>query len=163
MLVYCDGACKKNPGPGGWGVSTRDDDNNLQYAYGYIEESTNNIAEMTAMINALRFVQSGGEQNNTIKSDSQYVINGLTKWIPGWVKKGWKTGAGEPVKNKELWVEMRDIYTSIKDEGRSVEILWVKGHSGEPGNELVDQLANLAIELKQDSSGTLQKHNNEDE
>lgn len=151
--IYCDGACKGNPGPSGWGVFCATDSAN-HYHYGYLEVATNNIAEMTAMLYAIEMAAELNEPNVTIKTDSQYTVNGLTKWVSGWKAKGWKTASGSDVKNKELWIELYTKYSTLQ-QSCNVDIKWVKGHSGTYGNEMADELANLAIETKSTDKGII--------
>ena len=138
VVMYTDGACRGNPGPGGWGVS-------LQYnghsktLKGSEPETTNNRMELMAVISGLNELKRGC--NIKLYTDSKYVLDGITKWIHDWKKRGWKTSAKKPVKNAGLWQQL--------DEARQqheIDWHWVKGHSGDPGNELADELANQAID-----------------
>ncbi|MEO1251434.1 MAG: ribonuclease HI [Pseudomonadota bacterium] len=133
IIIYTDGACSGNPGPGGWGVLIEDGGQSREL-FGGEAETTNNRMEMKAVIEALKTVGAGSSV--TIYTDSQYVKNGVTQWIHGWKRNGWKTSARKPVKNKDLWVEL-DALT----DGRSIDWRWVKGHAGDPGNERADALA----------------------
>jgi ribonuclease HI len=136
--IYTDGACRGNPGPGGWGAW-------LKYAgvekelYGGEKESTNNRMELMAAIQALEALT----QPCAIKlyTDSKYVLQGITEWMNNWKKRGWKTAAKKPVKNEDLW---RRLDAAI--EKHTINWSWVKGHSGNEGNEKADELANKGIE-----------------
>ena len=136
--IFTDGACKGNPGPGGWGAILRYDETEKEI-YGASKNTTNNIMEMTAVIESLRNLKKPCEL--IITTDSKYVKNGITNWIHNWKKNGWKTAAKKEVKNKELWIELDSL---IKKH--SISWAWVKGHSGHPENERADLLANIAIE-----------------
>ena len=128
MEVYTDGSCLGNPGPGGWAAIGPD-----FTLSGGLAHTTNNIMELTAALKALEHV--GTSQNIVIYTDSCYVKNGITKWILNWKKNGWKTARGEPIKNRELWVQLDDV------NGTHVTWKWVKAHNGHPQNEAVDKLA----------------------
>ncbi|MBC8213766.1 MAG: ribonuclease HI [Candidatus Marinimicrobia bacterium] len=136
--IFTDGACKGNPGPGGWGAILRYG-NTTKELLGYSENTTNNIMELTAVIEALRSLTRTCKV--VITTDSNYVKNGITKWIEKWKSNGWKTANRKSVKNQTLWV-------SLLEESKKHEISWhwVKGHSGHPENERADELANIAIE-----------------
>ncbi len=136
--IFTDGACRGNPGPGGWGVLLRTSKHQKQL-YGGEPQTTNNRMEMTAVIEALRTLKHQGQLK--ITTDSQYVLKGVTEWMPNWKMKNWKTAARKPVKNADLW----QILDSLLD-GHEVEWVWVKGHSGHVENELVDDLANKGID-----------------
>ena len=136
--IYTDGACKGNPGPGGWGAILRYQDSEKEIR-GYSDNTTNNIMELTAVIEALKSLKKPCVIS--ITTDSTYVKNGITVWIHNWIKNGWKTASKKNVKNKELWIELND---QIK--AHDIDWAWVKGHSGHPENERADFLANLAIE-----------------
>jgi ribonuclease HI len=134
--IYTDGACSGNPGPGGWGTIIYFTDGRVQDNGGATPNTTNNRMELQASIAALEaYAASGQTQPITLYTDSEYVRNGITKWISGWKKKGWKTAAGKPVMNQDLWQEL--------DELNSPRVTWqyVKGHSGDPGNERADAIA----------------------
>lgn len=134
--IYTDGACSGNPGPGGWGTIIYFTDGRVQDIGGATPNTTNNRMELQASIVALEAYEASGQtQPITLYTDSEYVRNGITKWISGWKKKGWKTAAGKPVMNQDLWQEL--------DELNSSKINWqyVKGHSGDPGNERADAIA----------------------
>jgi ribonuclease HI len=134
--VYTDGACSGNPGPGGWGAVLYFNDGTVQELGGAQANTTNNRMELQGAIAALEaYEQSGQTQAITLNTDSEYVRNGITKWVEGWKKKGWKTSAGKPVLNQDLWEEL--------DALKSSKITWqyVKAHAGDPGNERADTIA----------------------
>ena len=135
ITLYTDGGCSGNPGPGGWAFAAYDGGVNLASSSGGSESTTNNRMELTAVINALHFAIDAGYDAAEIRTDSQYVRNGITTWIHGWKKKGWKTAGGDPVKNKEFWLELDSLNGRI-----DVTWTWVKGHAGIEGNELCDSL-----------------------
>ena len=131
--VFTDGACSGNPGPGGWGVlAISGQDVNEWYAPE--RETTNNQMELMAAIMALRHLPCNSKIS--LFSDSKYVIDGITEWLPGWKKREWRTAAGKPVKNKELWQELEAL-----SDGRAISWQWVRGHVGNAGNERADELA----------------------
>tara|TARA_B100000029_G_C17492597_1_gene929670 strand:+ start:773 stop:1210 length:438 start_codon:yes stop_codon:yes gene_type:complete len=136
--IYTDGACKGNPGPGGWGAILHYN-GNIKEINGYSPDTTNNIMEITAVIKAINLLNR--PCTITITTDSTYVKNGITKWIHTWKNKNWKTANKKPVKNKKLWQQLDE---AIKQHDITWE--WVKGHSGHPQNEKADELANKAIE-----------------
>ena len=136
--IFTDGACRGNPGPGGWGALLRCGAHEREL-WGGERETTNNRMEMTAVREALRALKRPSEV--VLTTDSQYVRKGITEWIGGWKRRGWKTAGGQPVKNAELWREI-DAEAARHD----VQWLWVKGHSGHPENERVDTLANRGID-----------------
>lgn len=136
--VFTDGACLGNPGPGGWGVLIIEDGKRRELNGGEAD-TTNNRMEMLAAIRALE--ATADEPAITLVTDSQYVKNGITSWIKGWKRNGWKNAAKQPVKNRDLW-ELLDALT----QNRTVEWKWVKGHSGHPENDRVDELAREAAE-----------------
>tara|TARA_A100000171_G_scaffold52008_2_gene68539 strand:+ start:194 stop:637 length:444 start_codon:yes stop_codon:yes gene_type:complete len=137
--IYTDGACRGNPGPGGWGVLLRYKGKE-KTLHGGEANTTNNRMELTAVIKALESLNRPGCQVR-IFSDSKYVLNGINEWIANWKKRGWKTAAKKPVLNVALWQEL-DALVAQHD----IEWQWVKGHSGDPGNEKADELANLGID-----------------
>ena len=136
--VYTDGACRGNPGPGGWGVLLRYGSHEKRMRGGEAN-TTNNRMELMAAIMALEAVKKAGKIRLT--TDSQYVKNGITQWLANWKRRGWKTASKQPVKNQDLWQRL-DRATIDHD----IEWQWVRGHSGHPENEIADQLANLGIE-----------------
>ena len=136
--IFTDGACKGNPGPGGWGALLRSGEH-VRELWGGEAVTTNNRMEMTAVIEALGALRRPSEV--VLTTDSQYVRKGITEWIEGWKKRDWRTAAKQPVKNAELWREMDALAARHRIEWR-----WVKGHSGHAENERVDALANRGIE-----------------
>ena len=138
VYIYSDGACKGNPGPGGWGAILKYGDN-VKEIKGFAPNTTNNIMELMGVIEALKSLTRSCEV--IITTDSTYVKNGITEWIHNWKMKGWKTANKKPVKNKEYWQQ-------LDQEASRHEItwVWVKGHSGHPENERADELANDAVE-----------------
>ena len=139
IKVYTDGACKGNPGPGGWGVyiQFKEDEKEL---YGGNPETTNNQMEMQAALEALKYLKDEDEVIE-LYTDSNYLRQGITEWIHKWKKNNWKTAAKKPVANRDLWIEISDL-----NEKMTVEWNWVKGHAGDPGNERADELANIGAE-----------------
>jgi ribonuclease HI len=138
VVIYTDGACKGNPGPGGWGVWLQSCGHEKEL-WGGESQTTNNRMELTAVIEALASLKR--RCHVTIYTDSEYVRNGITKWIHGWKERGWKTADKKPVKNIELWQRLDGLNAS-----HDVDWRWVKGHAGDPGNERADQLANRGVE-----------------
>ncbi|MCG7872585.1 MAG: ribonuclease HI [Candidatus Thiodiazotropha lotti] len=136
--LFTDGACKGNPGPGGWGVVLRYGDHE-KHLYGGEATTTNNRMELLAVIKGLQQLKRSSRV--AVTTDSQYVKNGITQWIHNWKKNGWKTAARKAVKNADLW----QILDSEVNK-HQVDWYWVKGHAGHPGNELADQLANKGIQ-----------------
>ena len=138
VIIYTDGACRGNPGPGGWGVLIKYREHSKEM-YGGDASTTNNKMELTAAIEALKEIKEPCEI--TLYTDSKYVLKGIEEWIHNWKKRGWKGSNRKPVKNIELWKkldELRDKHT--------IKWNWVKGHSGDPGNETADMLANRGID-----------------
>ncbi|MFO1220772.1 MAG: ribonuclease HI [Burkholderiaceae bacterium] len=134
VVIYTDGACKGNPGPGGWGAWLRWGGHEREL-YGGEARTTNNRMELTAVIQALTALKRGCRV--AIYTDSEYVRNGITSWIHAWKQRGWRTADKKPVKNVELWQRL-DALAAQHD----VQWHWVKGHDGDPGNEKADALAN---------------------
>jgi ribonuclease HI len=138
VVIYTDGACSGNPGPGGygavlqWGEHTRE-------IYGGEPATTNNRMELLAAVNALEALKR--PMDIVLYTDSTYVRNGITKWIVGWKRNGWLTSAKKPVKNADLWQELE-----AAADRHTVDWRWVKGHSGDPGNEHADELARRGID-----------------
>jgi ribonuclease HI len=143
VVIYTDGACKGNPGPGGWGVLLRSAGNQKEL-FGGEPSTTNNRMELTAVIQALEALKRPCAV--TLYLDSQNVLKGITEWLPGWKAKGWKTANKQPVKNAELW---RRIDELLAQGGHVVDWRWVRGHNGDPGNERADALANLGVQSVQ--------------
>lgn len=142
LIIYTDGGCHGNPGPGGWGCVIVDGSAETKYSGGE-KNTTNNRMELMAAINALKAVSENSEWRNRkieVFSDSQYVKNGITSWINSWKKNGWKTAAKKPVLNKELWVALDELYCNL-----NVEWKWVKGHAGVKYNEICDQLCQMEM------------------
>lgn len=139
--MYTDGACRGNPGPGGWGVVLASGEHEKTLK-GYETDTTNNRMELMAAIMALRTLNTPCEV--ALWTDSQYVRQGITQWIHNWIKRGWKTSTKQPVKNAELWKTLHE-----ETQRHKVTWHWVKGHSGHPGNERADSLANEAIDEHQ--------------
>ena len=137
VLAFTDGACKGNPGPGGWGVLLRYGDTEKTF-YGSEPHTTNNRMELTAAIEALSRIREPCAVS--LFTDSQYVIKGITEWLKGWKQKGWRTSTKKPVLNDDLWKRLDTL-----NEHHVVSWHWVRGHSGHRENELVDALANQAI------------------
>ncbi|MCP3669685.1 MAG: ribonuclease HI [Gammaproteobacteria bacterium] len=136
--IFTDGACRGNPGPGGWGAVMRFKGKEKQL-YGGEPETTNNRMELKAVIKALEELTRPAEVRVT--TDSQYVKKGITEWIHNWKRNGWRTAAKKPVKNSDLWRELDELVAH-----HDVVWEWVKGHSGHPENELADDLANKGID-----------------
>ena len=138
--IYTDGACKGNPGPGGWGALLKSADSQKELCGGALL-TTNNRMEMTAVIEALSALKRPCHVR--LHVDSQYVLKGMTEWLPGWKSRGWKTAAKAPVKNVDLWQWLDALVSSA---GHKIDWHWVKGHNGHPGNERADELANQGVE-----------------
>ena len=136
--IYTDGACSGNPGPGGWGAVLRWRGNEREMCGG-APDTTNNRMELMAAIEGLAALKE--VCSVTLTTDSQYVRQGITQWIQGWKRNGWRTAAKKPVKNADLWRRLDQLV-----ERHEVEWKWVKGHSGHRENEIADELANLGIE-----------------
>jgi len=138
--IYTDGACKGNPGPGGWGVLLKSGDT-VKELFGGENPTTNNRMEMQAVIEALGALKRPCAV--TLHVDSQYVLKGITEWLPGWKAKGWRTAAKQPVKNVDLWQKLDAL---VAGGGHKIEWRWVRGHNGDPGNERADELANRGVD-----------------
>ena len=136
--IFTDGACRGNPGPGGYGsiIRTRDQQNEIS---GSAKNTTINIMELTAAVVALKQLKEPCEV--VLTSDSQYLVKGMTQWIEGWAKKGWLTAAKQPVKNKDIWLELNKLNKIHK-----ISWKWVRGHQGHAENERCDLLANMAVD-----------------
>ncbi len=136
--IFTDGACSGNPGPGGWGAILRWRGEEKEI-YGGEPDATNNRMEMMAAIQALEGLKRA--TNVVLYTDSTYLRDGITKWIHGWKRNGWKTAAKKPVKNEDLWRRLDEALA-----GHEIDFRWVKGHSGHPENERADELARLGAE-----------------
>ena len=136
--IFTDGACRGNPGPGGYGsiIRTKDQENEIS---GSAENTTNNIMELTAAVVALKQLKEPCDV--TLTSDSQYLVKGMTQWVKGWAEKGWVTASKQPVKNKEIWQELERLNKIHK-----ISWKWVRGHQGHKENERCDILANMAVD-----------------
>jgi len=141
VTIYTDGACKGNPGPGGWGVLLKAGGTEKELFGGELG-TTNNRMELMAVIQALSALKRPCAV--TLYLDSQYVLKGITEWLPGWKAKGWRTAGKTPVKNVELWQQLDQL---AHHSGHVVDWRWVRGHNGDPGNERADALANMGVEL----------------
>ncbi len=137
IKIFTDGACKGNPGPGGWGVVIISQKSRKELK-GHESSTTNNRMELVAVIRALKSIIT--PSNIEITTDSKYVKNGITEWIKNWERNNWQTAQKKPVKNKELWIELNKL-----TKGHNITWEWVKGHSGHYENERADTLANEAI------------------
>ena len=137
-IIYTDGACSGNPGPGGWGAVIFENEKNQNNISGSVRNTTNNRMELLAAIMALKKVQNNSQI--TIYTDSTYVKNGITEWVLKWKKNGWKNANKKPVKNKDLWLKLCNLCEKNKVNWR-----WVKGHSTNKYNNLADELATQAI------------------
>jgi ribonuclease HI len=137
VRIWCDGACAGNPGPGGWGCIVEVGGQRHEYSGGN-PRTTNNQMELQALIEALKSVPPGTSVQ--IETDSEYLSKGITQWLRGWVRNGWKTAAKQPVKNQEQWQQMHALL-----QERPHKVSWVRGHAGHPENERCDELARAAI------------------
>ncbi|RCW70277.1 ribonuclease HI [Pseudorhodoferax soli] len=138
--IYTDGACKGNPGPGGWGVVLKSGTLEKELFGGELA-TTNNRMEMTAVIEALAALKKPCEV--TLYLDSEYVRKGITEWMKGWKARGWITSTKQPVKNVELWQKLDAL---VSAGGHKIDWRWVRGHAGNPGNERADALANKGVD-----------------
>ena len=138
VQIFTDGACRGNPGPGGWGAMLRYKGRELEL-YGGDRDATNNRMELLAAIKALEALKHPCIA--TVTTDSIYVMKGISEWLPNWVRKGWRTASNAPVKNADLWKQL-----VAAQSPHTVEWRWVKGHAGHPENERADQLANRGID-----------------
>ncbi len=138
VIIYTDGACRGNPGKGGWGVLLQYGDAQKKL-YGGDPDTTNNRMELMAAIQALEVLTRPCEV--LLHTDSKYVLQGITEWLPNWKKRGWKTASKQAVKNEDLWRRL-----DAASQRHVIQWQWIKGHSGDAGNELADQLANQGIE-----------------
>ena len=138
--IHTDGACKGNPGPGGWGVLLRSGHTEKELFGGELA-TTNNRMELTAVIEALAALKRPCQVS--LYLDSEYVRKGITEWIHGWKARGWRTASKQPVKNVELWQRLDEL---VATAGHDIEWHWVRGHAGNPGNERADALANRGVD-----------------
>jgi len=141
VKIFTDGCCKGNPGPGGFGCIIQYNGQVKEFK-GAEKETTNNIMELYAAVYALERLKEPCEVSLT--TDSQYLVKGMTEWIGGWMKKGWKTASGQPVKNKALWQSLHKL-----SQVHRISWHWVRGHNGHPENERCDALANEAMAVLQ--------------
>ena len=133
IILITDGACSGNPGPGGWGVILKEGVSTKEL-HGGEKNTTNNKMELTAVIKGFELINEAAEV--IVKTDSTYLINGITKWLPKWKSNGWMTSSKKPVANKDLWIALEDLITYHK-----VDWIWVRGHAGDVDNERADFLA----------------------
>lgn len=145
VTIYTDGACKGNPGPGGWGAWLRTDGHEKEL-FGGEAVTTNNRMELTAVIEALSSLKRTCDV--TLHTDSEYVCKGISEWIHGWKRRGWLTADRKPVKNADLWQRL-DALRQL----HAVDWRWVRGHAGDPGNERADALANRGVEAGKGTKG----------
>ena len=138
--IYTDGACKGNPGPGGWGVLLKGGGTEKELFGGELG-TTNNRMELLAVIRALEALKRPCQV--ALYLDSQYVLKGITEWLPGWKARGWRTAAKQPVKNVDLWQALDAL---VSQGGHKIDWRWVRGHTGDAGNERADALANLGVD-----------------
>ena len=137
IYIYSDGACKGNPGPGGWGALLVKGGHRKEISWGEAN-TTNNRMEMTAVIRALESLKHPSTVE--VHTDSQYVQKGISEWMPGWKRRNWRTADGKPVKNQDLWLQLDSL-----SQLHRIEWKWVRGHAGHPENERADALANLGV------------------
>lgn len=138
VYLYTDGACRGNPGPGGWGALLRFNEKEMEL-YGGERDTTNNRMELMAAIRGFEALQQPSQVVAT--TDSQYVMKGISEWLPNWIRRGWRTSSNIPVKNADLWRNL-----AAAQAGHRVEWIWVRGHTGHPENERADRLANRGID-----------------
>lgn len=144
VIIHTDGACRGNPGPGGWGALL-ESGRHVKELFGGEHKTTNNRMELSAVIEALNVLNRPCDV--TIVTDSRYVMQGVTEWMDNWKRRGWKTASRKPVKNQDLWQLLDEAL-----QHHDVKWRWVKGHAGHPGNERADELANRGIDALPDSS-----------
>jgi ribonuclease HI len=140
VIIHTDGACKGNPGPGGWGVLLQSGDHERELFGGEVQ-TTNNRMELMAVIQALMALKRPCQVE--IHLDSEYVRKGITEWVAGWKAKGWRTASKQPVKNADLWKQLDELVQNTEHE---LSWHWVKGHAGHAGNERADELANRGVD-----------------
>jgi ribonuclease HI len=138
VVIYTDGACKGNPGPGGWGAWLRSGGHEREI-WGGEAQTTNNRMELTAVIESLVTLKTPSRV--TLHLDSEYVRNGITSWIHNWKRRGWRTASNQAVKNVDLWQRLDDL-----TQAHQIDWRWVRGHAGDEGNERADALANRGVE-----------------
>jgi len=143
LTIYTDGACSGNPGPGGWGALLVYGGREKELSGGTAKDTTNNRMEMMAAIKALQSLKPNYAREIILYTDSKYLKDGITSWIHGWKKRGWKKADKKPVLNVDLWQELDALV-----QGKHIDWRWVKGHNGDPGNERADELATNAIPKK---------------
>ncbi|TAN51208.1 MAG: ribonuclease HI [Methylococcaceae bacterium] len=136
--IYADGACRGNPGPGGWGVLLQYGDTEKRLCGGEAD-TTNNRMELMAAIQGLESLKR--PCSVLMNLDSQYVLKGITEWLPGWIRRGWQTADKKPVKNQDLWQRLH-----LAQQTHEIRWTWIKGHAGHPGNETADRLANQGLD-----------------
>ncbi len=137
--IWTDGACRGNPGPGGWAFIVRAEDGTEEVCYDHARSTTNNRMELTAVLEALKILPAGSSA--TVFSDSQYVVKGMSQWVVGWQRKNWRKSDGKPVLNDDIWKQLVEV-AGIRD----VAWQWVEGHAGQEENERCDALANRALD-----------------
>lgn len=138
IIIWSDGACSGNPGPGGWGTIVKMNGKKHEYS-GSGRRTTNNIMEMTGALEGIRRTPEGSRIK--VITDSQYLVKGMNEWINNWKKRNWKKSDGNPVLNRDLWIELDEA-----SQKRTIEWIWIKGHDGHPENERCDKLAREAIQ-----------------
>ncbi|WP_334133492.1 ribonuclease HI [Tepidimonas sp.] len=148
VTIYTDGACKGNPGPGGWGALLRAGSAERELFGGEVQ-TTNNRMELRAVIEALAALKRPCRVRLFL--DSEYVRKGITEWLPGWKARGWLTADRKPVKNADLWRQLDEL---VHQRGHQIDWHWVRGHTGDPGNERADALANRGVEQVRPPRGT---------
>lgn len=140
LIIFCDGACSGNPGPGGWGAIIATPDGHVRELGSGHPATTNNQMELTAATEALKSFEAK-DQDAIVYTDSVYVIRGITQWIWGWMRNGWRTADGKDVSNKEHWQALSRVMSERKNQGLKTEWKYVRGHTGVPGNERCDEIA----------------------
>jgi len=142
ITVYSDGSCLGNPGPGGWAARIENGGDPIVLSGGE-SRTTNNRMELMAAISVLEWLRKHGSAGTTVTLvlDSEYVLKGMFEWLQGWQRKAWKNSKGQPVVNDDLWRRVPELLDAVKKKGVKLQKKWVKGHTGDPGNEFVDDLA----------------------